>query len=52
MLCLMMLFSPPLPFAIMPFAASALLNVVRCYMALIQKLPGAHRPQGVVEEDE
>ena len=41
MLCFMMLVSPPLPFAIMPFAATALLNVCRCYMSFLQKLPGA-----------
>ena len=43
MLCFMMLVSPPLPFAIMPFAAPPLLNVCRCYMPFLQKLPGQPR---------
>jgi len=40
LLCLMMIVSPPLPFAIMPFAAVAVQNVCRAYAPLIQKLPG------------
>lgn len=40
MLCMMIIISPPLPFAIMPFAATALHNVCRCYMAQLQMLPG------------
>jgi len=40
MLCLMMLVSPPLPFALMPYAATALHTVCLCYGGVFQKLPG------------
>jgi len=38
-LCLMMVVSPPLPFAIMPFAAISLHNVCQQYAALVRSLP-------------
>ncbi|KAL1525288.1 hypothetical protein AB1Y20_020150 [Prymnesium parvum] len=40
MLCLMIIVSPPLPFAIMPFASTALHNVCHCYMPQLKMLPG------------
>jgi len=39
LLCLMMLVSPPMPFALMPFGATALVNVCNCYRPIIEKLP-------------
>ena len=39
-LCIYMLLSPPMPFALMPFLAVAFLNVVHGYAAQIAKLPG------------
>jgi len=55
-LCLFMLMSPPMPFALMPFMSVAFLNVITAFSGYLSKLPGFLRtraeffltPEGVM----